>query len=102
MLKGQATLKIFRGSVFGQLAQTIIKQGLKRVGFEERHLPFAEYKKIKSLLKGRALLVPTYGVVEGLREVKTPEEISNIRKALTLLPQQFISLKIFCNQALKS
>jgi Xaa-Pro aminopeptidase len=101
ILKGLAALKIFHGSVFTQLAQTIIKQRLKRVGFEERHLPFAEYKKIKSLLKGRTLLIPTYGVVEGLREVKTLEEISKIRRALTIPASAVNFIKDFLQPGLK-
>lgn len=100
-LKGITSVVIYRGSPFSSLTQVIAKQGLKRVGFEERHLPYAEYKRIKSLLKGRALLVPTYGVIEALREVKKPEELLKIKRALTITAAAFSFIKDFVRPGVK-
>src|SRR5512135_3639182 len=48
-LKG-FTLKKIQGSVFSMLAEGCKRLGLKRIGFEERHLVFAEFQKIKEAL----------------------------------------------------
>jgi len=100
-LKGITSVKIFRGSPFSLIAQTTVKSGLKRIGFEERHLPYAEYKKIKSLLKGKAVLIPTYGVIEGLRKIKKPEELLKIRKALKITASAVSFIRDFVRPRIK-
>ncbi|PIP18880.1 MAG: hypothetical protein COT38_04525 [Candidatus Omnitrophica bacterium CG08_land_8_20_14_0_20_41_16] len=91
-LKGAANLKNIDGSVFKSIARACLDLGLKKVGFEERHLPYAEYKKIKEYLKARVYLIPTIGILEGMRMVKGPQELAKIRKALkiTALAIEFI------------
>jgi Xaa-Pro aminopeptidase len=91
-LKGIAHLKKINGSVFKLIAQSCAELGLKKIGFEERHLPFAEYKKINANLSTGSYLVPTHGIIEELREVKRGEEVVKIRKALaiTALAIEFI------------
>ncbi len=91
-LGGIAHLKDINGSAFKLIAQSCTEFGLKRIGFEERHLPYAEYRKIKGHLSAGACLVPTHGIIEELREVKRAEEIAKIRKALkiTALAIEFI------------
>ncbi|MDP2943722.1 MAG: Xaa-Pro peptidase family protein [Candidatus Omnitrophota bacterium] len=90
-IKNIARIKKVNGSVFKIIAQTLSNLGLKRVGFEERYLPFAEHKKIEEELKGSADLIPTHSWIEELRQVKTREEIGKIRKAtqITALALQF-------------
>jgi len=83
-LKGIAQIKRSNGSVFEAIAQACKSLGLKRIGFEERYLPFAEYKKIQEELNKSAKLVPTYGLVEGLRQIKDSEELKKIKKALKI------------------
>ena len=91
-LKGIAHLKNVNGSVFKLIAQSCADLGLKRVGFEERELPYAEYRKIKEYLHAGAYLIPTHGIIEELRQVKRVEELVKIRKALeiTALAIEFI------------
>jgi Xaa-Pro aminopeptidase len=91
-LKGIALLKHINGSVFKLIAQSCTELGLKRIGFEERHLPYAEHKKIKEYLNAGAYLIPTHGIIEKLRLVKGAEEVAKIRKALeiTALAIEFI------------
>ena len=91
-LKDSANLKNINGSVFKSIARACLNLDLKKVGFEERHLPYAEYKKIKEYLKAKAYLIPTYGILEGMRMVKGPQELAKIRKALkiTALAIEFI------------
>jgi len=80
-LKDTVSLKLINGSVFKSISQAVEELGLGRVGFEERHLPYAEYKKIKSYLSSSAELVPTHAIVEELRQLKDGAEITKIRKA---------------------
>jgi Xaa-Pro aminopeptidase len=91
-LRGIARLKKINGSAFKLIAQSCAELGLKRIGFEERDLPYAEYKKINSCLKTGSYLVPTHGIIEELRETKKAGEIAKIKKALkiTALAMEFI------------
>ncbi|MFA5410307.1 MAG: aminopeptidase P family protein [Candidatus Omnitrophota bacterium] len=90
-LKGCVLRKI-NGSFFKTIASSCVDLGLKRMGFEERYLPFAEYKKLKSELGTRADLIPTYNIVEDLREIKNPREMEKIKKAarITIAALEFI------------
>ncbi len=80
-LKG-FTLQCIKGSVFTLIAQTCEELKLKRIGFEGRILPYAEYAKIKEGLNVTQRFVHTAGLVEGLRELKTPVELKKIREAV--------------------
>lgn len=92
-LSGKAVVKIVNGSVFKLIANACLDLGLARVGFEERHLPFAEYKKILEYLNNRSVLVPTHSLIEELRENKEPEELEKIRKAITITAKAFKFIK---------
>lgn len=83
-LRNLAEIKKTNDSVFKIIARTGLDLGLKRIGFEERQLAFAEYKNIKEGLKKKATLTPTYGLIEELRQIKEPEEISKIKKAVQI------------------
>jgi len=81
-LKGVARLEKINGSAFKLIAQVCLNLNLKRVGFEERQLPFAEYEKIKQGLKKKADLIPVHSLIEELRQIKTQDEIEKIKKAI--------------------
>ncbi len=91
-LKKVFTLAKINGSVFKLIADACLSLGLRAIGFEERHLPFAEYKRIKEGLKKRADLIPTHGLIDELREIKDAEELKKIKKAIeiTALALKFI------------
>ena len=59
--------------------------GATRVGFEADHVAVAAAERLKEHFPG-AELVPTSGLVEGLRRVKEPEELDRIRAAAVLRP----------------
>ena len=80
-LKGIASIAKINGSLFKLIAQGCSDLALKRVAFEERYLPYAEYAKIKEYSKRKIQLVPTHSLIEELRQIKETEEIANIRKA---------------------
>jgi Xaa-Pro aminopeptidase len=86
-LKPGTILKKINGSAFKLIADTCLKSGLKRIGFEERNLSFAEYLKIEEPLLNRAELVPTHSLIEEIRQVKETGEIEKIRKACAITVQ---------------
>ncbi len=80
-LKGNAQLKECNGSAFGQIAKSILGLKLKKVGFEERYLPFAELSKVKEYAPGKFDLIPTHSLVEDKRAIKDSQEIDKLRQA---------------------
>lgn len=91
-LKDNAKLKECNGPVFKCIARAALELGLSSVGFEERHLPFAEFSRIKEYAKEGFALIPTNGIIEDRRQVKDKQEIARIRKAtrITALALQHI------------
>lgn len=83
-LKKTFTLTKINGSVFKLIADTCLGLGLRYIGFEERYLPFAEYKKIKEGLRKKTDLIPTHGLIDELREIKDREELEKIKKAIRI------------------
>lgn len=65
---------------------------IKNLGFEERYLSVYEYQKLREKLGPTTQLIPTQGLVEKLREIKSPEEINKIREAtrITISALKFI------------
>ncbi|PIP20035.1 MAG: Xaa-Pro dipeptidase [Candidatus Omnitrophica bacterium CG23_combo_of_CG06-09_8_20_14_all_40_11] len=100
-LKGLALITKFNGSVFKIIADACIELGLKRIGFEERYLAFAEYKKIEEELNKKGDLIPTYGLVEELRQIKTAEELEKIKKATQITIKAFKFIKDFISPGKK-
>jgi Xaa-Pro aminopeptidase len=94
-LRGPTLIKKVNGSVFKIIADACIGLGLKRIGFEEKYLSFAEHKKIKQELNKRGDLIPTYGLVEELRQIKTAEELEKIKKAIQIAIKAFKFIKDF-------
>jgi Xaa-Pro aminopeptidase len=55
-----------------------------RIGFEASHVSYAGWETLRA---GGAELAPTYDVVEGLRAVKSPDELDAIRRATAIADQ---------------
>lgn len=88
-LKGSCRLVKTVDSVFKNIASSCRDLGLKKVGFEGRVMPFAEYKKIGDYLGKSTRLVPTAGLIEKQRQYKDPGEIRKIKKALAITADAF-------------
>ena len=99
-LKEFAQVKKINGSVSRIIALACIGLGLKRIGFEERHISFYGYKKIEREFDNRTALIPTYGLIEEFRQIKTTEELEKIRKAIQITIKAFKFIKGFisCGQ----
>ena len=99
-LKGTVGLEKTNGSVFKLIADACLNLGLRRIGFEERHLAYAEHKKIQEGLGKKASLVPTHSLIEGFRQIKEPQEIAKIKKAIQITSKalKFIEKFIACGK----
>jgi Xaa-Pro aminopeptidase len=63
------------------LAGSVSKLGLKRLGFEARNVSYHAYRRLRSALGKKAVLVPADDLVEKLRQKKEKEELVKIRRA---------------------
>ncbi len=88
-LKGFFSFQKINGSVFTLVGRLCSKLNLRSLGFEARHLCFAEYEKIKENLKAGIDLTPTYNLIEPIREIKTENELKKIKKAIKITIQAF-------------
>ena len=68
-------------SCYQTLQALCSRLSIKRLGFEEKHLSYYSYRRITSSLEGKAKLLPSGGVVEGSREIKSAKELNKIRHA---------------------
>ncbi|CAH1191499.1 Xaa-Pro peptidase family protein [Paenibacillus sp. JJ-223] len=62
--------------------------GVKKMGFEKHHVPFADYEAYERTFAGIEL-APTGNVIEKLRGIKDEEEQRCIRKAIEITEQAF-------------
>ncbi|WP_226582948.1 M24 family metallopeptidase [Halobacillus litoralis] len=69
------------------VASKVEELGLKRVGFEKEHVTYSSYEQYNQALE--AELVPTSGMVEKLRLIKTDEEISILKDAVKIADDAF-------------
>lgn len=67
------------------LAEEAAELGLGRIGFEAAHTSVADHRRLVAALAAADVeLVPTEGLVEGLREVKDEAEIAQLRRAIAI------------------
>ena len=78
------TIREYKGNIFKTISRAIREQSLKHVGFESRHLTFAECELLNNLVKKTTQFIPLKETIEPLREIKNDEEISNIRRAIAI------------------
>lgn len=70
------------------IQSTCEKYGITRLGFEKNKVAYELYEKLSGNLKGIEL-VPTLGLVEGIRYVKDKDEAECIRKAASIADEAF-------------
>ncbi len=63
-----------------------------RLGFEAAHMSVSEHAQLRELLPSRVEVVPTSGLVEGLRAVKQADEVAAIKAATALADEAFEQL----------
>jgi Xaa-Pro aminopeptidase len=75
---------VVKGPLAKEAAAIFKRKKLKKIGFESAWMHFEEYARLKDLLPLGASLNPVGRVLEELRMVKSPSEISLIRKSVQL------------------
>jgi Xaa-Pro aminopeptidase len=75
--------------LFNKVSQICSQMRFKCLGFEERHLNFAEYRQLRKKIADSLGLAPTYGLVEGLRQIKSAQEIQSIKAATKIAIKAF-------------
>src|SRR5438552_14411844 len=75
-------VKIVKGPLLGDTLAAIHKLGPRRIGYEPAHMTCEAYEFVKSRLPLKAALEPANGWIEQLRMVKSPTEISRIRRSV--------------------
>lgn len=83
-LGGGIAVTDYQKSIFDTAIQTALSQKVARLGFDERHISLFSAGRLKKSAAGKVQLKAANSLVESLREIKTPEEISKIRQALRL------------------
>ncbi|WP_299093349.1 Xaa-Pro peptidase family protein [uncultured Metabacillus sp.] len=72
----------YKEDLIAEIAKQVVSLGITKLGFEEEHLSYKEFRKYTEAIN--VSFVPTSGVVEKLREIKTEEEISAIKSAAAI------------------
>lgn len=87
-LKGFRIIVAKEKKVAASISEALQKSGIRRLGFESRHLSYDNYLELKETLN-KVELVPCRGIVEKLREVKDAKEIRLIRKSCDIAVHAF-------------
>lgn len=75
------------GQIIETVKENLNRLDIARVGFEAEHMTMAQYIDHKKIITSE--LVPTKGVVERLRTIKTDEEITILKEAATIADHAF-------------
>ena len=71
------------------LADRLKGLGLRRVGFESQHVTVDQHRRLTGALPAAIALVPTAGLVEDLRMLKTPHEVELLRQVAMIASRAF-------------
>lgn len=77
----------------------LVRLKVKRLGFEKNHITYATYDKYNELFD--AELVPTSEIVEKIRLIKTPEELTILKKAAQIADAAFEHILGFIKPGVK-
>lgn len=83
----------YRKSAAETLFQIARQRGIRRIGLDERHISLSLYRLLRRKCPAPVRLVKADNLVENLREVKAPQEIDKIRKALAVHKRAYQFLK---------
>jgi len=77
----RVTIREYKKSPFDTICEHIVKQNIRKLGFESRYLSFAECEILNRKLAKRTSFIPLAKTLEALREIKSAVEIARIRQA---------------------
>ena len=82
-------IREYKGSVFKAICRGIKDGSIKNLGFESRHLTFAECQVLNELAAKTTKFIPLKETLEPLREIKEKGEVENIKKAIEITLKSF-------------
>lgn len=83
------TVKELKLSAFKTIIETIRQRSLKKIGFESRHLSFAECEILHRLGGKHISFIPLKTTIEPLREIKEEEEVALIKKGIEITQKTY-------------
>ena len=78
------SIKIINGSLFKLVNKLCLSAKVTRLGFQAKNLLFGEYEKLSEQFQTKIRFIPTYDLIETLRQIKSPQEIKFIKKAVAI------------------
>lgn len=87
-----------KGKIFEEVAKQVKEMNIARLGFEQQHLSFGFYNKVKGLLD--SALIPTYDLIEDLRMVKSKDEIEKLKVAAEITDNAYLHILNFIRPGL--
>lgn len=76
-----------KGLIYEEVARQVKALGIKKLGFEQDHLTFGTYKLYEKVIP--AEMIPTSGIIEKLRLIKTEEELHILKEATKIADTAF-------------
>lgn len=78
-----------KDNIFATICAVLAKKRLRHVGFESRHMSFAECQKLHELSKKKISWIPLKETIEPIRQIKENKEIAAIRSALRITEKAY-------------
>ncbi|UOQ42551.1 Xaa-Pro peptidase family protein [Halobacillus salinarum] len=88
-----------KGPIYEEAGRQVSKLGLSKIGFEKSHVTYDVYEQLTNHLE--AELVPTSGLVERLRLIKTEEELTILKDAAKIADKAFDHILGFIKPGVK-
>jgi Xaa-Pro aminopeptidase len=80
--------------LFALIPDRLKAHGWRRIGFEAQNLTVDQHQRVLGVLGDQASLVPTTGMIEEIRMLKTPEEIALLRTVAGLAGRAFDRVRL--------
>jgi len=71
------------------VAERLTALGLRRIGFESQQLTVDQHQRLRAALPAELTLVPTAGLIEELRMLKTADEVELLRTVASIAGRAF-------------
>lgn len=82
-----------------EIQKQLQKNNVKRLGFEKDHTTYGQYEAYRAAFE--AEVVPVSGLVEGIRIIKTSEELEIMKKAAKIADDAFLHIQSFIKPGVK-
>ncbi len=85
--------------IIAEVQKQLQESNVKRLGFEKDYTTYGEYEAYKEAFE--AEIVPVSGLVEGIRIIKTNEELEIMKKAAKIADDAFLHIQSFIKPGVK-